>query len=159
MTLLTEVIEDTPDGYEGQLWPTFPSAKDTRIAEEAILPGRCVTGVGATIDRGVLLPTTALGVTTAGLVGVSMLNPYKSEVSSEYAEKEPLTRVTQGRLWVSSEDIITEGGDVYVRFQGGTLGAFRSDSDSGDAALLPGAKARSSTTATNELFVLELNLP
>jgi hypothetical protein len=159
MTLLTEVIADTPDGYDGQLWPTFPSAKDTRIAEEVISPGRLVTGVGATIDGGVLLPTTSAGVTTAGSVGVAMFNTAKSEVTSDYAANEPLTRVTQGRLWVRAEDAVTDGADVFVRFQSGTLGRFRSDIDGGNAVALPSAKFRSSTTAADELAVIELNLP
>jgi hypothetical protein len=159
VTLLTEVIEDTPDGYEGQLWPTYPSAKDTRIAEEIISPGRCVTGVGATNEKGVNLPTTSAGVTTAGLVGVSMFNTAKSEATSDYAENEPLTLVIQGRIWVRAEDVVSDGGDVYVRFQDGDLGRFRSDTDGGDAAQLPSAKFRGSTSAVDELVVVELNLP
>lgn len=159
MTLLTEVIEDTPLGYEGQLWPTYGSDKDTRIAEEVIPPGRLITSVGATIDLGVLLPTTAAGVTTAGAVGISMFNTAKSEETSDYAENEPLTRIVKGRVYVLAEDVVDDGAPVYVRFQGGTLGRFRSDSDSGDAALLPGACFRGTTAAADELVVVEIDNP
>jgi len=156
MTLLTEVIADTPAGLPGLSWPTYPSAKDTRIAEEAIPAGRAITSVGATIERGVLLPTTAAGITTLGAAGISMLDVAKSEVSADYEESEPLTRIVKGRVWVAVEDAVTDGGAVFVRFASGTLGAFRSDNAAGDAAQMPGAVYRSSTSGAGLAVVEKL---
>jgi len=158
MTLLTEVIEDTPNGYAGQLWSSYPHAMDTRIAEETILPGRLITTVGKTLDKGVLLPTTSAGVTTVGATGISHFNTAKSEVTSDYADREPLTRITQGRVWVDVEDAVSDGDGVFVRFQAGILGAFRSDTDTGDAVQLPGAVYRSDTAGAG-LAVVEINSP
>lgn len=159
MTLLTETIEDTPDGYEGQLWMTWPHAVDTVLAEETIPPGRLVSSHSATGDNGVLLPASADDVTNGCKQGIAMFRVAKSEVSSNYVVAEPLSRITQGRVWVLAENVVTDGGSVYVRFQNGDLGRFRSDTAAGDAALLAGACFRGSTSGADELVVVEINRP
>src|SRR5688572_4135058 len=66
----------------------------------------------------------------------------------------------KGRVWVVVENTFTAGANVYVRTVAAgaeKLGAVRTDTDSGDAVLLAGARLMTSGGA-GELGILELNL-
>ena len=77
----------------------------------------------------------------------------------------PAPTMTQGRIYVMPEDIVTSDSPVYMRIiataQNPDLGRFRSDADGGNAVLIPDTRAvwREGNSAVGELAVLELNIP
>lgn len=79
-----------------------------------------------------------------------------------YNAGDAISVVRKGRIWVEVEDYasVVDGGAVYVRFAAsGTeeLGSIRTDADTADAAILPGAKFYG--VAVGTMAVVELNIP
>ena len=80
------------------------------------------------------------------------------------AAGEPMGVLTRGsiRTLVETGDTgVVAGGSVYARHTAGVgeqLGSLRSDSDGGDATLIPGLVFRS-TTAAGDSAIVEVNLP
>jgi len=114
------------------------------------------TGTGGTFTAGF---GSMLGPINACAAGVVPFTPAAASLTYAAGSMVPLLR--DGRVSVSSEDAVTEGGPVYVRMvagEGESVGAFRATPDSTDCALLLGARWASTTSAAG-LAVLELNLP
>ena len=110
-----------------------------------------------TADDQCILPSTAtgtfLGVTERTLDGVA-----NSDNESEYARYTSANIIRTGRVWVECEDGCVFGDRVFMRYTAGateSLGAFRTDDDSGDAVEIPGARWESTATAGN-IAVLKL---
>lgn len=104
---------------------------------------------------------TALGFTVHTQAVVQNLTSTGSNGSDGYALGEAMSVLRKGRIYVQVEDAVTAGNDVYVRYVAGageTLGACRSDADTSDAAVLPGAKYRTSAAASG-IAIVEINLP
>jgi hypothetical protein len=101
---------------------------------------------------------------TAGL-GVIAYQPAQMPTNYNVASLQgnpPRRIVRRGLVWVTVEENVSDGDDVYVRYAsggGGTqLGAFRKSADTATAAQLTGAKYRGGATAGNVCKV-EVNLP
>ena len=104
---------------------------------------------------------TVLGITAHMQAIVQNLTSTGSDGSDGYILGEAMSVLRKGRIYVQVEDAVTAGNDVYVRYVAGTgetLGAFRSDADTSDAAVLPGAKYRTSAAASG-ITIIEINLP
>lgn len=130
------------------------------IAEGAVIDGRMVSR-GTDPDSQGLIPAAATDITNAdNVLGVSLRDQSRESSSSgdpQHEDKAVMPVLRKGRVWVYVEDAVTPDSDVFVRFQGGDEGMFRSDADGGDAAQLAGARFMSSAGA-GELAQLELNL-
>ena len=129
----------------------------------------------ATVTLGV---TQATITTTAGqsgtFFGVVQETYGKSAVwssdmsltaQSPYYEGYPAPTLTQGRIYVMPEDIVTSNSPVYLRTVASVanpqVGRFRSDADGTNAVLIPATQAiwREGNGSVGELAVLEINLP
>jgi hypothetical protein len=101
-------------------------------------------------DRKVDLPTSAAEVQGA-LAGFAVEDRTLAYNSAGYANGDGLAVVYEGVIDALSEEAVTQGDPVYVRFaaNGGNtqLGAVRNDSDGGTCALRPGAVFIETTTA------------
>jgi len=146
----------------------------SRISEEAASPfvpfGKLVVATTGQSEKLAKLPTAAADITTAGIVhGVAMADTSKETPKGAtfgyYAENDAIPCVRKGRIWVVSEDEVTDlDQGVYVRFQnpGGSppdasLGSFAAAAGA-DYALLAGARWRTRTTGTFGLAIVELDL-
>jgi hypothetical protein len=119
-----------------------------------VIPAQTGTGGTFTLGTG-----DALGPIDACAAGVVAFSPSRSSLT--YSAGEVASLVRQGRVWVSSEDAVSEGGPVYVRMTATgdeSVGALRGTPDSTDCALLRGARWASTTSAAG-LALVELNLP
>lgn len=88
-----------------------------------------------------------------------------SGTPTPYYQGEVAPTLTQGRIYVMPEDVVTSNSAVYMRVAPNgantQLGSFRSDADSGNAVLIPATQAiwREGNGTIGELAVLELNIP
>lgn len=88
-----------------------------------------------------------------------------SGIQSPYYQGEVAPTLTQGRIYVAAEDVVTSNSPVYMRVTASgantQLGAFRSDADGGNAVLIPATQAiwREGNGTAGALAVLELNIP
>jgi len=94
----------------------------SRVAEEAIEPGRlCIQG-SSDVNEGCLKPSAAADITTVSKVrGVSVRDlAFESNASDEliYAAKDLVGCLRNGRIYVEMEDAFTPQSDVYVRYSG-----------------------------------------
>lgn len=86
-------------------------------------------------------------------------------VVSPYFKGNPAPTMTQGRIYVTPEDVVTSNSPVYLRIvptvANPTVGKFRSDADGGNAVLIPVTSAiwREGNGVVGGLAVLELNIP
>ena len=84
---------------------------------------------------------------------------------SGYYAGQVVPTLTQGRIYVIAEDVVTSDSAVYVRVAASGLntqvGSFRSDADSGTAILVSSAYAlwREGNGTAGGIAVLELNIP
>lgn len=115
---------------------------------------------------------TFFGVTQQIYNKMNQWNPYQgpnlqlsSGLPSPYAQGEVAPTLTQGRIYVVPEDVVTSNSAVYMRVAPNgantQLGAFRSDSDGGNAVLIPATTAiwREGNGVVGGIAVLELNIP
>lgn len=85
--------------------------------------------------------------------------------STPYYQGEVAPTLTQGRIYVVPETVITSNSPVYLRVAPSglnvTLGAFRGDADGGSCVLIPTTSAiwREGNGTVGDLAVLELNIP
>jgi hypothetical protein len=117
------------------------------------IPAQSGTGGTATLGFG-----SVLGPIDSAAAGVVPFETSRSALTFASGEVCPVVRT--GRVWVTSETAVTEGGRVYVRgvISGDeVLGAFRATPDANDCALLRGARWASTNSAG--LSLLEINLP
>ncbi len=88
-----------------------------------------------------------------------------SGASAPYYAGNPAPTLTQGRIYVVPEDIVTSNSPVYLRVAlngvDTALGNFRSDADGGNAILIPVTQAiwREGNGEVGGIAVLELNIP
>lgn len=88
-----------------------------------------------------------------------------SGIPSPYYTGEVAPTLTQGRIYVEPETVITSNSQVFLRVAPlglfTTLGSFRGDADAGSCVLLPTTTAiwREGNGQTGEVAVLELNIP
>jgi len=133
---------------------TVTSANLFTSVTSLYIPAQTAAGGTFTLGTG-----DALGPINAAAAGVVAFSPARSSLT--YSAGEMASLVRQGRVWVSAEDAVSEGGPVYVRMTAGDgeyVGALRGTPDSTDCALLQGARW-ATTTAAAGLALVELNLP
>jgi len=120
-----------------------------------------------TDDGRARLPQAAADITDAKIaLGFTVMTQaveqnYGSAGSVGYALESSMSVMRKGSIYVLVEDAVVDGGAVYVRHIAGageTLGRVRSDGDSGDADILPGAAFRKTASAAG-ISIVELNLP
>lgn len=81
-----------------------------------------------------------------------------------YAPVSEMSVIKRGRVWVETEDVVTQASDVYVRHIAGAgeqRGAFAGAADASDNSVLPHARWFKGSQVVNgiNLAVLELSLP
>ena len=118
------------------------------------------TGTGGTFTIGVAVLDSS--VTLADWEGIVVYDPisgghFSGDVTTgEYQDGETLSAARIGAVWVVTEDACAAGGDVYTRKGGtGTFGAFRSDSDTGNAIQITGARY-AMTSSAGGLNIIEM---
>lgn len=99
--------------------------------------------------------TTTAGVTAGAIVGVAVREV--STTNNNYPVKSAVTYMTQGAIWVETDETVAVGDDVYVRVAGGNIGKFRNDADTANAVLLPNSRWLTGVTGAG-LALLSLNL-
>ena len=146
--------------YEGQVADINVARIDSGInAAAAAIPfGRFLVASGG--ERGVTLP--GAGSTAADIVGVSVRNPAWSNNADDkpyYNEKDVVSMLKSGRIFVIAQGGCTRGGNVFVNIQGALDAGSVSGTTSGDRIELTGVKFKS-TVADGELveIVLDGNL-
>ena len=148
-------------GFNGQLADSHaPKDVVTGKAKAAAMP----LGVLAVIDTasgdgGVKVPAVT-GDVSGKAVGVVMhSHSVESSLtgSPEWPRYSAVPVLRRGRVYVSVENAVAEGGQVFARHTA-PFGAFRADADTGNATLVPGAVYRTSTAGAG-LAVVEINLP
>lgn len=88
-----------------------------------------------------------------------------SGLPTPYYQGEVAPTLTQGRIYVVPEDVVTSNSPVYLRVAPNGLntqvGSFRSDADGGNAVLIPATQAiwREGNGVVGGIAVLELNIP
>lgn len=144
-----------------------PAGMKTRVAQVAMQGGLLV--VQGTRDEQCKLPTVSTDITSVlKPLGITRDNiardpnfPSGGTAGYTYQIGDSVEIVSQGQVWVTVEEAVAPGDDVYVRCDTGTgsqKGAFRSSADSSTAALLAGAVYRT-TAAADGLALVEINLP
>ncbi len=132
-----------------------------KLAASAVGLGKFVVIDQANGDDAVKLPAASADITSKLAKGFVMhAHSQESSLSGspEWPQGYAAPILSKGQIYVEVEDAVSEGDEVFIRFQGGNEGGARSDVGGGDAVALPGAVYRSSTTGAG-LAVVELNLP
>lgn len=132
---------------------TVSGLKLFRSVSSVYIPAQSGTGGTATLGFG-----SILGPIDGSAAGVVPFETSRSSLTFASGEVCPVVRVA--RVWVTTEEAVVEGRDVYVRMvaTGDELvGAFRATPDANDCALL--RSARWASTSTSGLALLEINLP
>ena len=129
------------DGMKGNIGPDTVMSY---AAEGVIGFGRFVA-LGTDKEKQVKLPAGATDVTSlkskrgVALQSHANENP-KNGAEPRYLDKATVSVLTKGFVYVKVEENIAVADDVFVRFQGGDEGLFRSDADTADAAQLADAR-------------------
>lgn len=157
--------DDLKKGVEGGLGDSGVIDTVTRRAAVAVLFGR---GLIQTATEGVAALPSATGFVFEGVsVQRHMAKPNSTGVG-QYDANEAISVLRKGRIWVLAETIISPNDGVYLKFStadgaGGEVGRFRNDVQTlatfPHADLIPGARWITSTTAIDQLALLEINLP
>lgn len=95
---------------------------------------------------------------------MNLLGPQGSNGGAPYFVGDPVSTLTRGRVWVNVENTVSSDTPVYWRVNptlaNPQVGGFRSDSDGGNAILLPSTQVRWILGATaGNLAVLDINQP
>lgn len=99
------------------------------------------------IGQGAKHPASS-GDVSAGVLGIvvrsAAMESQRDNTPPGYLANDPANIMRVGRIWDAPEVAVTKHDAVYVRVTANgalnTLGAFRNDSDSGNAVLVPNAK-------------------
>jgi len=160
MSVQTSVSTNFAAGYAGDPLGDLID-EENKLAAVAINPGLFVCQ-GAT-DGVCKLPTSSAEVAKG--IGIARSNiardPNFPSASGTYPIGDTVSVIRKGRVWVTVEEAVTPFDPVYVRYDTGTgsqKGAFRASADSSTAALVTGAKYRT-TAGAGALVLVEINLP
>lgn len=127
-------------------------------------------GTGGSFTVGVA--ALSAGLTVADVLGVVVRDPMKTGVfasnlyaltgmpsgaEGNYIDTEMVPVLSMGAIWVFTEVAVADQDPLYVRVAAGAggsvLGAFRNDSDSSTAVLVPGRFTRSCAAGVASAFV------
>lgn len=144
MAVQTTYTTTHEPGFEGAVVDGQLKNIMSAVAAAAIPFGRFVTrgAVGGTAE----LPNSSADV-TSGLLGVAIRTQHDVANASDvlqYEDEKDVSILDFGVVYMRTEDAVSDGDDVFVRFAsggGGTaLGSVRSDADSITAIAAPGCK-------------------
>jgi len=159
---------------EGALADSSVKHVDSAILEGAASAGLFV--VQGTGDQQARVPASAAQAAQGLQLGFVIYSPTREQIRNGYngfqgvvsggavpfADKETVSVLRRGRIFVKMEDAHTAGDPLFVRVAagaGGTvLGASRTDADTATAVEVKGAVVRS-TGAAGALAIVEINLP
>jgi len=135
-----------------------------RYAEVAIQAGVLVCQ--GTADGQCKLPTSDAEVAKGLGIAPCRINdsrfPAGGVAGVTYQIGDTVGAISRGKVWVPVEDAVTAGSPAYARHtaNGGNTqrGAFRSDTDSGNAAAVTGCRYLTSASGGG-LALVDLNLP
>lgn len=134
------------EGLDGQKSEIGPSTVRSYAAEGAagIEFGRFVS-LGTDKEEQVILPGLAADITSIKSKRGVALKVHTKESPNDgnapkYKEKETVSVMVKGAVYVKVEDAVDPTDDVYVNWQNGDEGLFRSDTAAGDAAQLADAR-------------------
>ncbi len=141
-------------GIPGELsCPHQDAVLDSKINALAMPAGIFVAYDAA--DDAVKIPALAAQVTTTGcgFVKKDVATERQQGQTVDYPAKAGVTVMRRGRMFVTTEDLSTYGGQVFVRITANgagklQLGAVRSDGDGGNAIALPGCRFIRTLAAT-----------
>ena len=149
-----EVVDEfamTDDGNE-----SFDTLQAVRTLIEVTFAAGA--GTGRTMTIGQLAEFD--NISGADIAGFALYDAaHLPGASVTYQDEDSCPVMRKGFVWATAEDTHTKGASVYVRFtiSGAEVkGAVRTDSDSGDALLLSGARFH--TAGSAGLCILELDL-
>lgn len=150
-------------GFAGQLADGYGSVRDivTSLAVAAAVSiGKLVVTDSPNGDDAARLPASSADITNLakGVAIHAQSQEVTNAVGPEWPINSAFPTLKKGRVYVAVEDAVTAGLPVFVRFQAGNVGGFRSDVDGVNAVALPGAKFVTSTTGAG-IAIIELNLP
>jgi hypothetical protein len=160
-------VESNTPGTAATVVGTANCSVANQIANAAAIGFGIVVVRDQTDDQKARLPQAAADITDAKIaLGFTRMTQaaeqnYGSAGGVGYALESSMSIMRKGRIYVMTEDAVTDGGAVYVRHVAGageTLGSVRSDADGSDASILPGAAFRKATSASG-ISIVELNLP
>ena len=144
------------DGLKGNIGPDTVMS----YAAEGVIEFGRFTALGTDKEKQVILPAAALDITDltrkrgVALQSHANENP-KNGLAPRYLDKATVSVLTKGPVYVKVEDAVTPLSDVFVRFQNGNEGLFRSDADTANAAQLANARWLEGAGA-GEFALLEL---
>lgn len=136
---------------------------------DVVMQGGLLVVIGAH-DDSCKLPTASGDITSVlKPLGVTRSNvardpnfPSGGTAGYTYQIGDTVEIVKRGQVWVTVEEAVSPADDVYVRHTANgdntQRGAFRTSSDSSNAALLAGARFLT-TAAAGSVALLDLNLP
>lgn len=151
---------DLEKAIEGGLADAGHHDMVTRYADAAILFGRGLATAGP--DKSAL--PAATGFVFDGISVMKHKAQDNSTNQAQYDANEAISTLRRGRIWVLAEQVVTSVNDpVYLRHtaNGGTTapGRFRIDADTANADQITQARWLTTTTAADELALLEINIP
>jgi hypothetical protein len=160
---------------EGALADTTTKHADSFIAEGSAIPAGSFV-VKGTADHQAKLPASSAELAAGRQLGFTIYSPtreqsrnvsagFQGQISDgavSFQERETIGVLRRGRIYAVVEDAHDFGDPVYIRHtaNGGNtrLGGVRTDADTANATLVPGAVIRS-TGVAGALAVIEINLP
>jgi len=147
-------------GVEGGLADSGLTDKITRRCATIVKFGY---GLIQTAVEGVAALPSATGFVFEGVaVMVHKAKPNSTGVG-QYEIDEAITTLRKGRIWVLAEEVVNPSSPVYLRHtvNAGTTapGRFRASADTARADLISNARWLTTTTAIDQLALLEINLP
>ncbi len=165
---ITETLV-VPDGGNVTLTTTnyFSQVTQVKVLDASM------SGTGGTVSVG-LAAQSALAL--ADFLGIAVREPIKTGVfasnlynlngqptnaEGNYIDGEMVPVLTKGGIWVFTETAVADQDPIYVRIAANgagklMLGAFRNDSDSGNAILLPGRFTRSCAAGVAPAYLMHL---
>lgn len=148
-------------GIEGGLGDSGHNDIVTRVhATLPVLFGRGV--IGNAVEGEVALPSATGFVLTGVSVATQLAKPNATGIA-QYDAKTPIPVMKKGRIWVLAEQAVNPSSPVFCRYtvNGGTtaVGRFRADADTARADAVTDARWLTTTTAADQLALLEINIP
>lgn len=165
MAFQTSITRSPAVGVEGMIANSNHVRVASKLAKAQVAPGRAVRFDTADTFEQASVPTSAAQVTgdatNAPCVGVTMWDT--TALSNPYAANDPLPILKQGEIFVVREDAGNDSTPVYIRHtaSGGNtvIGGFAGAAGTGLSLAPTGFRWMSTTTATNQLAILAVNLP
>lgn len=157
----TSYVDELVQNIEGGLADSGHHDVASRVNIAAAVPfGRGVIE-GAANDE-VLIPS-ATGFVFEGIAVAKHKAKLNSSGEAEYDQYESISTLRKGRVWVLAEAVISKGDPVYLRHtaNAGTTaaGRFGNIADTARADQITNARWLTTTTAIDQLALVEINLP